>query len=269
MNDPAAASRHRRNFLKTIDRGLRFLDNFSVERPALTLSELSAGMALDPGTVYRFVYTFEHLGYIRREPGGAYRLTSRVLDLARSVQTPDELHRLALPHMEALQRQVEETVSLAVRDGGDIVVLEQVESLKPVSVRRRLGDRQPAHCTAQGKVLLAYLTDELQDALLPTLDLQAFGPRTITRLSALKAELDRTRRRGYAINNDEMDAGLRAVAMPICARDGSVAAALSVDAPAGRMSMAQMQASFNQPLAVAAAAISAALGFTPRVGRDA
>lgn len=263
MSARANENRHKRNFLKTLDRGLRVLRAFTPEQPALTLSELARRLALEPGTAFRFAYTLEHLGYLRREPGsGAYRLTARVLDLGRAVQPQDDLRSVARPFMEALGRAVEETVSLAVRDGAEIVVLEQVESPRPVTVRRRLGERQPAHCTAQGKVLLAYLPEGEQRALLRSMRLTAYGPRTLTSAAALQAELRRTRQRGYALNNDEMDAGLRAVAVPICAPGGQVAA-LSVDMPVGRMTMAEMQASFRPRLAEAAAKISAALGYTP------
>ena len=259
MTAAASDSRHKRNFLKTLDRGLRVLDAFSPDKPALTLSELSGRLKLDPGTVFRFVYTLEHLGYLRREAGGAYRLTARVLDLGSSVQQAAELRAAALPHMEELARRVEETISLAVRDGGEIMVLEQVESRQPVTVRRRLGDRQPVYCTAQGKALLAHLPAAEQQAVLDALDLRAHGPRTITSLAGLRAELRRVQQRGYAINNDEMDAGLRAIAMPIRAR-GGVLAALSIDAPASRLSMAEMQADFSGPLAEAVAKIEAVIG---------
>lgn len=260
-------SRHRRNFLKTLDRGLRVLGAFTPEQPALTLSELARRLALDPGTAFRFAYTLEYLGYLRREPGtGAYRLTSRVLDFARSVHQQDELRAAARPAMEVLARQVEETVSLAVRDGAEIVVLEQVESRRPVTVRRRLGERQPVHCTAQGKALLAALPEDEQRLLLASLPLTRYGPRTLTRRSALAADLRRTRQRGYALNNDEMDAGLRAVAVPICGRSGPVLAALSIDVPAGRFTLADMQARLVEPLQAAAAGISAALGCAPEAG---
>lgn len=263
MGARANENRHKRNFLKTLDRGLRALEAFTPEQPALTLSELARRLDLDPGTAFRFAYTLEHLGYLRREPAsGAYRLTGRVLDLAQAVRPQADLRAVARPLMEALSRAVEETVSLAVLDGGEIVVLEQVESPRPVTVRRRLGERQPAHCTAQGKVLLAALPEAEQRALLKTLRLKPYGPRTITSPAALQAELRRAGQRGYALNNDEMDAGLRAVAVPICA-GGQVVAALSVDMPVGRLSLAEMQARFQPRLSEAAAQISAALADAP------
>jgi IclR family pca regulon transcriptional regulator len=242
---------------------LRVLAAFTPERPKLTLTALARHMAVDPGTAFRFAYTLEHLGYLRREPGGAYTLTGRVLDLGRAVPATTDLRALALPHMETLAREVEETVSLAVRDGGEIVVVEQVESPHPVTVRRRLGERQPTHATAQGKVLLAYLPATEQAALLKTMPLPAYSPRTITRRLLLEAELRRTQQRGYAVNNNEMDAGLRAVAVPICEPSGQVAAALSIDVPVGRLSLAQMQAELIAPLRRTADEISAALGYLP------
>jgi DNA-binding IclR family transcriptional regulator len=130
-----------------------------------------------------------------------------------------------------------------------------------VTVRRRLGERQPTHATAQGKVLLAYLPGEEQAALLKTMRLTAYSPRTITRRAALEVELRRTAQRGYAVNNNEMDAGLRAVAVPVCEPPGKVAAALSLDVPVGRLSLAQIQAELLDPLRAAAEEISSALGY--------
>lgn len=224
---------------------------------------MSQRLALGPATASRFAYTLKYLGYIRREPAtGAYRLTARVLDLGRTVHQQDELRSLARPVMEELARVAEETVSLAVRDGAEIVVLAQVESRKPVTVRRHLGERQPAHCTAQGKVLLAHLPPAEQHALLETMPLTAYGPRTLARLPDLRADLRRTLQSGYAINHDEMEAGLRAVAAPITT-GGRAVAALSIDVPAGRMSMTEMQTTFTPPLLAAAAKISGALGAAP------
>jgi IclR family pca regulon transcriptional regulator len=185
-----------------------------------------------------------------------------VLDLAQAVRPQADLRAAARPHMEALSREVEETVSLAVLDGTEIVVVEQVESPRPVTVRGRLGERQPAHCTAQGKMLLASLPEPELRARLQSLPLRAYGPRTITRLAALQAELRRTRQRGFALNNDEMAAGLRAVAVPVAA-GGQVVAALSVDVPVGRLSLADMQARYQPRLAQAAARIAAALEGAP------
>src|SRR5687768_4809866 len=97
------ATRHQRNFLKTLDRGLRVMEAFTPKTPTRTLSELSRHLRLNPGTTSRFAYTLEYLGYLRREPAtGAYRLTARVLDLGRTVHQQDELRAVARPVMEEL-----------------------------------------------------------------------------------------------------------------------------------------------------------------------
>lgn len=259
MPTPATA-RHRRNFIKTLERGLRALEAFTPQSPALSLTELARRLGVHPATALRFAYTLEQLGYLRREPEtGAYRLAGRVLDLGRAVHPEADLRIVARPVMEALGRAAEETVSLAVREGLEIVVLAQVESPRPVSVRVRLGERQPAHCTAQGKVLLAALPDAELRAVLQSARLAAYGPRTLTTAAGLLADLRRVRQRGYALNNDEMDAGLRAIAVPVTA-GARVMAALSVDVPVGRLTLADLQSRFQPLLANAAAEIAAALG---------
>lgn len=261
--------RHQRNYLKTLARGLRVMSAFTPDQPTLTLSALASQLSLDPGTMFRFVYTLEYLGYLRREPeSGAYRLTSRVLELGRSVHQNDELRSAALPFMEELARATEETVSLAVRDGLDILVVAQVESRRPVTVRGWLGERQPTYCTAQGKTLLAYLPPAEQEQLLAALKLEAYGPRTITDRAALQSELRQTAQRGYALNNDEMDAGLRAVAAPVFSHSGAIIAALSIDAPVTRISLQDLRSRFAGPVMECAAAISRALSYTPNGGHS-
>ncbi len=254
-------TRHQRNFLKTLDRGLRVLSAFTPETPALSLTALSKKLSLDPGTTFRFAYTLEHLGYLRRDPKtGAYSLTARVLELARAVHRQEDLRALAHPFMAALSRETGETVSLAVRDGAEIVVLEQVQSPKPVTIRRALGDRQPIYCTAQGKVLLAYAPVSEQAQVLDKLKLKPHGPRTITDRAALEADLRRTLQRGYALNNDEMNAGLRAIAAPIYTAPEKVIAALSLDVPIGRMTLAELQTRCAELVIGTAQEISQALG---------
>lgn len=261
MKSKAADARHRRNFLKTLSRGLAVLSAFEPDQPALILSELSAKLSLDPGTASRFLYTLEHLGYLRRESAtGAYRLTARVLELGRSVHLQDELRVAARPVMEQVARETGETVSLAVRDGVDILVIDQVESRQPVAARGFLGERQPTYCTAQGKTLLAFAPLPQQQRLLSGIKFVAYGTRTIADRDSLESELKQIALRGYALNNDEMDAGVRAIAAPVCATAGDVVAALAIDVPASRVTLQELRAQYAELVISAAEHISKALG---------
>lgn len=257
--------RHQRNYLKTLARGVQVLSAFTPGQPSLSLSQLAQALSLDPATIYRFVYTLEHLGYLRRDPAArTYSLTSRVLDLARAVDQPDELRSAARPYLEELAQQTEETVELAVRDGTSLIVVATIESQQRVAVKGWVGRHLPTYATAQGKVLLASLAPLEQKPLLDEMKLEAIGPNTITSRAALERELRLTAKRGYGLNDDEMNTGIRAIAAPIRSHTGAVVAALGVALPIGRMSMDEMEAQLAKTVMKYADKISAALGCEPR-----
>lgn len=250
------------NQLKTLARGLRLLTAFTPEQPALSLSALAQFMALDPATVLRFASTLEQLGYLRRDADTrAYWLTSRVLDLGRAVDASHELRAVARPYLETLAERSGETVELAVRQAGQIVVVETIESRQRVAVRGWVGRQLPAYSTAQGKVLLAELPAGELASILDELKLEAFGPTTITNRAALEKELRRTSKRGYGLNNNEMALGIQAIAAPIRSRAGLVSAALGIAMPVGRMTLSEMEDQFAATVIDYAGKISAALGY--------
>ncbi len=266
MPKRAPKVRQQQSYLKTLARGLRVLSAFTPERPARSLTELADFMALDPATVYRFVYTLEQLGYLRREAlTRTYWLTSRVLDLGRAVDQPHELRSVARPCLEELAQKTGETVELAVREERQIVVVDTIESRQRVAVRGWVGRRLPVYCTAQGKVLLADLTPLALAQILDELDLEALGPNTITSRVMLEKELKRTARRGYGLNNNEMNLGIQAIAAPIRSYTGAVNAALGIAMPTGRMTIGEMEAQLAATVIEYADNISGALGYKAEV----
>jgi DNA-binding IclR family transcriptional regulator len=254
--------RHQRNYLKTLARGMQVLSAFTPEHPARSLTELAEVMKLDAATVYRFVYTLEHLGYVRRDPvTRCYWLSSRVLMLSRAVDAPNELRTLARPFLEELAQTTGETVELAARDGEQIVVVDTLESRQRVAVRGWVGRHLPLYCTAQGKVLLAHLTPESLSLLLASIKLEAHGPNTLTTRAALEKELKRTAKRGYGLNDNEMNIGIQAIAAPIRGPGEEVVAALGIAMPIGRMTLSEMETALAEVVMVAAGKIGEALGY--------
>lgn len=250
--------------LKTLARGLRVLSAFTPARPALSLTQLAEVMALDPATVFRFVSTLEQLGYIRRDSQTRlYWLTSRLLDLGRAVDPANELRAVARPHLEALAEKTGETVELAAREVGQIVVVDTIESRQRVAVRGWVGRHLPVYSTAQGKVLLADLPAFELAKVLDGLTLEAFGPTTITNRAALEKELRRTAKRGYGLNNNEMNLGIQAIAAPIRLPAGAVGAALGIAMPVGRMTLGEMENQLAATVIEFADKISTALGDLP------
>lgn len=242
MSKRPPKARPPQNYLKTLARGLKVLSAFTPTHPALSLTEIAEFMALAPATAFRFVATLEQLGYIRRDPQTRlYWLTSRLFDLSRAVDPSHELRVVARPHLEALAEMTGETVELAAREAGQIVVVDTIESRQRVAVRGWVGRHLPVYSTAQGKVLLADLPAPELAQVLDNLTLEAFGPNTITTRAALEKELKRTAKRGYGLNNNEMHIGIQAIAAPIRSRTRVVSAALGVAMPVGRMTLSEME----------------------------
>jgi DNA-binding IclR family transcriptional regulator len=205
-----------------------------------------------------------------RDPGtGRYRLSLRVFQIGSHALDALDLPARAMPALEALGAATEETVHLAVLDGAEAIFIGKVESPRPLRLYSQVGRRCPAHCTAVGKVLLAYAGSE-QRALAAARPLKRYTAKTITSAAALERELEEVRRRGYATDEEEFEDGIRCVAAPVRDYRGRVVAALSVSVPAARLPRARAAALVEQVLDTARR-VSEALGHrtAPDRGREA
>lgn len=226
MPNPASKEQY---FNNSLARGLKILSAFSAERPSLTVSEIAAAIALPQSTVYRLVTTLEQLGYlVRDEDTKRYRHSARMLTLGLTALDSLDLRRLALPFMRALSERSNETVKLAILDGVEIVFLASVVAREKMSMPTPAGHRLPAYCTALGKALLAFQPLDLWDGLLRRIEFKRRTAKTITDPARFKAELLRTRKRGYALGNEELISGESSIAAPVLDRHGVAVAAINV-----------------------------------------
>ena len=232
----------KRYYIESLGRGLQILEAFSEASPNLSLTEITSIVGLDISTVFRFVYTLENLGYLERDPETKrYRPGLRVLRLGFTALNSLEVAQIARPYLRALSAKCGETTNMTVRDGVEIVYVARNKTQQIISVNLELGSRLPVYCTSMGKAhLVDFSRQELYD-LLGKGPYPKMGPNTITTLDGLVAELDKVRRRGYAINDEELAAGLRSVAAPVRNRDGDVAAAINISAPSARASREEME----------------------------
>ena len=215
-------------------------------------------LGLNKTTAFRLLATLQSLGYVHQdESTKKYRPTPRVLDLGCAALDGMELRRIALPHMQVLSRKHDESVSLAVLFGTEIVYLERVETTRLLSITLAVGTRIPAYCTSMGKVLLANQPPARLGEILEQIALVPWGPGTILSAEALLQDLEITRQRGYSINNEELGAGLRSTAAPIWSPTGEVIAALNIAVPSPRVSLEKLEAVFAPDVVAAAKAISA------------
>ncbi|GLJ61237.1 helix-turn-helix domain-containing protein [Microbacterium sp. JZ70] len=248
----------RGDFVQSFARGLAVIRSFDAEHPSLTLSEVAARTEMTRAAARRFLLTLETLGYVR-STGREFALTPRVLELGFSYLSALSLPEIVQPHLERLSREVDESVSAAVLDGGDIVYVARVPTRRIMSVAITIGTRFPAYATSMGRVLLAHLPQDERDALLAASALEPLTERTITDRSALARRLDEVAAAGFAITDGELESGVRSVAAPVRGRDGRVVAAVNVSASAARVPIERLRDEHLPRLIAATQAIEADL----------
>jgi DNA-binding IclR family transcriptional regulator len=222
--------------IQAIERAVAILNAFSTDRPELGVTELADRLGLHKSTVHRFLVNLETGGLVERNPRTArYRLGLRLFELGGLVLQQLNLWDEALPFLEGLVRDTGETGHLAVLDGGEAIYIEKVEARRALRIPSAVGRGYPAHATNLGKVLLAYLPPEEVRAIVEERGLAAYTSNTITDLARLEAELVRIRSRGYAVDNEEYDEGLRCIGAPIQDHTGHVVAALGIGGPVTRV----------------------------------
>jgi len=230
---------------QSLERGLAVLCVFTPDRPALGISELARALALTRSTTHRYVATLASLGFLEQDDSTRkYRLGPRVLDLGFSMLGSLELREIAAPHLRRLTDATGHTSNLAIRDDTDVILIDRVRGRRGryhhLEFTLHVGSRIPAYCSATGKVLLAFLPRPDLDRLLERIDLTQRGPRTLTDKGALLAELDRVRRTGIAVNDEELESALRSIAAPVRARSGEVVAAVNVAIPWSPVAMSEL-----------------------------
>lgn len=210
------------------------------ERSEIGISDLSVRLAMPKATVYRFLQTMKTLGYVRQEPDTErYGLTMRMFELgAKALGTPD-LVELSKSHMQHLSEATGETVHLGMLIDSEIIYVHKVDSRHMLGMYSRVGRRAPLHCTAIGKVLMAWEAPARRERILQGCDFKRFREKTITSREAYEAELQRTLAQGYGQDREEFDDHIRCTAIPIFDRHNQVVAGLSVSFPTFRYDVAR------------------------------
>ncbi|WP_169079228.1 IclR family transcriptional regulator domain-containing protein [Microcella alkalica] len=222
-----AAGEASADFVQSFARGLAVIRAFDADHAELTLSEVAARAEVPRAAARRFLATLVTLGYVRASER-RFALTPRVLELGYSYLSSLSLPAVAQPHLERLSHAVDESSSLAVLDGLDVVYVARVPTRRIMSVSIQLGTRFPAWATSLGRVLLAALPVDEADAVLAASRPHPFTPTTLVDRTVLLAELERVRRGGFALVDGELEEGLRSIAAPVRDASGSVVAAVNV-----------------------------------------
>jgi IclR family transcriptional regulator, pca regulon regulatory protein len=228
------------DFVQSLDRGLAVIRAFGPDRDRLSLSEVARATGLTRAATRRFLLTLVKLGYVRND-GREFSLRPRVLELGYAYLSGLAMPEIAAPHLEELVAHVRESSSVSVLDAHHIVYVARVPTKRIMAVAISVGTRFPAYCTSMGRVLLAGMAPEELERYLSEAVLEPITARTVTDPDRLREIVADVARQGYAIVDQELEEGLRAVAAPIRGSGGTVTAAINVSAHASRVSLTAMR----------------------------
>jgi IclR family pca regulon transcriptional regulator len=260
------------NFVVSLARGLEIIKAFGVSGPdlelpsnmhpsdALTLSDVAKRTGLARAVVRRFLYTLVELGYAMTD-GKYFRLTAKILDLGYAYLSSFSLPKIAERFLEEVTLETNESASASVLDGDEIVYVARVQTRRIMSVSLGIGSRLPAFCTSMGRVLLASLPAEQLEKYLQKSRFQRFTEKTLCAPAALRKELSAVSKQGYSLVDQELEVGLRSLAVPVLAREGRAVAAINIGAHAARTTKTELLQRFLPVLRKAAKSISSCLGY--------
>ena len=266
MTDGDAISRSP-DHVQSLERGLAVICAFDAEHRELRLSEVARLAGVSRAAARRFLLTLVALGYVHHAEG-RFSLRPRVLELGYAYLSGLSLPAVAQPHMETLVAAVDESSSVSVLDGEEIVYVARVPTRRIMTITLAVGTRLPAHATSMGRVLLAALPPAALAERLARVPPRPLTPRTVTSPERLSEVIATVRADGYAVVDQELEEGLRSLAVPIRDGGGAVLAALNVSVHASRGTVASLRRDVLPRVREAARAIEAdlrtsALGASP------
>ncbi|PCM44419.1 IclR family transcriptional regulator C-terminal domain-containing protein [Marinobacter sp. ANT_B65] len=226
-----------RDFVSALASGLEVLQVFDAEHPRMTLSEVAAQASMDRAKARRFVLTLHALGFVKRV-GRQFELTPKVLQLGYAYQASNQYRAVIEQYLGDITAELGESSSLGVLDGKDVVyVVRSSARHRLMAITLSVGTRLPAVYTSMGRVLLSQLPDKELDSFLDSVELTPFTPYAIKSVAPLKEEILKARSQGFAIVDQELDSGLRSVAVPVYTSSNVLLGALNISTNAARVDM--------------------------------
>jgi IclR family transcriptional regulator, KDG regulon repressor len=248
--------------IQAVSHALDLLEQFHDDVDELGVTELSKRLKLHKNNVFRLLATLESRGYIEQNKATEnYRLGLKALELGQTFIKQMGLLRQAKPILEQMVEESNETSYVAIYKENHIVYLDVVETNLTVRVVSRVGSRLPAYCTASGKVHMACMTDEELDELITKMDFVQHTSTTISSPETMRAELAKVREQGYALDDEEMDLGVRCIAAPIRDYTRRIVGAISISGPTMRVSNARIESELVPLVLKASEELSTRLGY--------
>lgn len=246
--------------VQSLRRAIDLLKALEDAKHPLSLHELSTRTALAKSTAHRLLSTMRDADLIEQTPDGRYALGLRLFELGCSAGSTRDVTAIAKPYMQAISHEMNESVSLALLTRGEVLILSFIESTSAFHVVSRIGAKLPAHCTVQGKIMLAHMTRAEVKRILREHGMQVYTPNTLRTFDELEPELDRIRIQGYAVDNSEFHVGLSSVAAPIYDASGNVCYSFAIVSMFHRIGSPEFLRAKDHVL-MAARDISRALGY--------
>ena len=256
---PSALTSADPNYMLSLARGLRVIRAFENSDHALSVAEVARRADISRASARRCLHTLVCLDYVATA-GGKFELAPKVLTLGYAYLGSARVSRVAQPVLERLSEQLQESCSMSVMDGNEIVYVARAASRRIVSISLSIGSRLPAYCTSMGRILLAFGGEERLKQYFAAVKPIVHTPRTMTKRADLMEEFQRIRSAGYALVDQELEIGLRSVAVPVRRSDNSVVAAINIGVQATRVDNKTMINSYVPVLQKAASEIAVAIG---------
>jgi DNA-binding IclR family transcriptional regulator len=228
-------------FVASLAKGLRILELLA-ENGDMSAARMALHLKTSRAASHRFLTTLRDLNYVEKTAEGRFRLSFKILELGMKKLDGFEIRHIAHPFMQEIALAFGETVNLGHWDGHAIVHLDKINSTEVLRLDVGMGAAAPAYCTGLGKAILAFLSDRELEVYLKSVTLKALSPKTITSRKRLRAEIADIRRRGYALDDEELSLGLRCVAAPVFDYTGLPSYALSVSGTTQRMTEEKIDA---------------------------
>ena len=257
MRDSAPTGTYK---VQALDRAFAVLDLLGESDTPLGLAQVASALQLHKSTAHRFLMVLERHHMVERTSSGKFRLGLRLFDFGNKAIEQYDLRDRAQPHLRRLVAETEETAHLCILEQSRVIYIDKIEPARSVRMITRIGASNPVHCTSVGKAILAFLPEERIADVIKRTRFERFTHRTIASAEALRAEIEKTKRRGYAVDDEELEDGLRCIAVPVLDAQRQPVAAVSISGPSFRVT-AQKLPSIANHLLQCVRGISADMGF--------
>lgn len=213
---------------QSVVNAFKILDCFDEENDRLSSQEISRLLDLNASLVWRLLYTLDHLHYIKKTAEDKYQLSYKGLDFAKTFLNGLNLRRAAYPYTKALTNKVNLNVNLTILENNAAILISRIPKPNFPDSYFHLGRQFPLYCSSSGKVLLAYQSPEKQDRMIETMAMKKLTKNTIIDKEELKKELQKIRRQGFALDQEEYILGTHCIAVPVNGKSGEIAASISI-----------------------------------------